>query len=544
MKAWNVFVSVLAASLSWTPSALAVSCDNGYVTVSSSTLGVEKIYAVRDDFYVTTRDVASPPFVADIHVRAEDPYVLELPRAPLHLPIGRSDEYRVTDGSGGEDTAGGNIYVIKLDIEQNETNVCWKATSCTLNLTQDSCPDGTAVWTSNPSGISGRGDFVTFNPSQLAPGEYTVTARSSIVPDYKDTCIVRVTKIELVTPNGDPVASPRVSGDGQNEFTFSSASPGVLMLNLKAKVTPSSAATGLSDCFFSVGDVGSSVKNWAAANPNGKASVGGGALTATVTFTGLPDKNSDFGRKRATISCDGILCDENDYEVFFPRDAKNKLQSEPNWFYYWKSMASGTLIYSGRSGDGTLAEVKGMTEWSYSKVPDKSNIYIYDEVVCKTRPYGVGEELSGIDMFLGVVIHESKHVQQISAADQILSTAGGDAFRYGWSWNQPTHNHWNKGPDGNWGVSGVDDDNNNVLDDARAIPPFEPGNGDDVSLDHSLYAQWPSCWILPNPLYFGLHPIECEAVNVTNNAMNENDNACRDWGAPGKQHLTLNQWSD
>ena len=161
MKAWNVFVSVLAASLSWTPSALAVSCDNGYVTVSSSTLGVEKIYAVRDDFYVTTRDVASPPFVADIHVRAEDPYVLELPRAPLHLPIGRSDEYRVTDGSGGEDTAGGNIYVIKLDIEQNETNVCWKATSCTLNLTQDSCPDGTAVWTSNPSGISGRGDFVT-----------------------------------------------------------------------------------------------------------------------------------------------------------------------------------------------------------------------------------------------------------------------------------------------------------------------------------------------------------------------------------------------
>lgn len=41
-------------------------------------------------------------------------------------------------------------------------------------------------------GISGAGDSVVFNPSALEPREYTVTARSSKVPQYKDTCVVRV----------------------------------------------------------------------------------------------------------------------------------------------------------------------------------------------------------------------------------------------------------------------------------------------------------------------------------------------------------------
>jgi len=167
--------------------------NNEYVTVESTTPGVEEIYAVLDDFYITTRGVGSPPFAADIEVTANSPWYLKRPRSGhLHLAIGENDEYQVGDGSSSEEGPGGRIYVLKLDIEQQETNVCWKSTSCKLSLTDDSRPGGEAVWSSAPAGISGKGKSVTFNPSLLGPGEYTVTAKSGIVPGYKDTCMVRV----------------------------------------------------------------------------------------------------------------------------------------------------------------------------------------------------------------------------------------------------------------------------------------------------------------------------------------------------------------
>ena len=202
MNAKTAFAVALAVSLLWAQSALAVSCRNSYVTVSSSTLGVEGIYAVQDDFYVTTRDVSSPPFVADIKVTANKPWYLKYPHPRqhsqsglLHLAIGENDEYRVGHRDGSEEGPGGIIYVLKLDIEPQETNVCWKSTSCRLSLTDDSCPGGRAVWSSVPAGISGTGRYVTFNPSSLDPGEYIVTARSRILPTYNDTCVFRIVRV-------------------------------------------------------------------------------------------------------------------------------------------------------------------------------------------------------------------------------------------------------------------------------------------------------------------------------------------------------------
>ena len=176
--------------------------NNEYVTVESTTPGVEEIYAVRDDFYVTTRGVSSPPFAADIEVTANSPWYLKRPRSGhLHLAIGENDRYQVCDGSSSEEGPGGRIYVLKLDIEQQETNVCWGSTSCKLSLTDDSRPGGEAVWSSVPAGISGKGKSVTFNPSSLIPGEYVVTATSEIVPGYFDTCIVRVFRPIITVPS-------------------------------------------------------------------------------------------------------------------------------------------------------------------------------------------------------------------------------------------------------------------------------------------------------------------------------------------------------
>lgn len=115
------------------------------------------------------------------------------------------DLYRVRDDSGTEDKPKGQIRVLKLDIEQSEVNVCWSDTICALNLTNDSYPGGNAIWSSVPEGISGVGDSITFSPKELPPGRYTVSARSEKVPTYKDTCIVRIVKVEIISPQEEDV---------------------------------------------------------------------------------------------------------------------------------------------------------------------------------------------------------------------------------------------------------------------------------------------------------------------------------------------------
>ena len=374
-------------------------------------------------------------------------------------------------------------------------------------------------------------------------GEPDVVSRERAVDYARAMCA----KVEFVTPAGDPVRAPKDVGDGQNEFTFSTANPGVLTMNLKTRVTPAAAAPIIAaSCRFEVDAVGTSAMAWAAANPRGRATSNGGFLTAMVAFTGLPDKNDAFGKKKAILLLNGRKLDESDYEVFFPRDARNKQAGIPNWMYYWRDLIPSSLLYyAGASGTGMVAEVVGMSRWNYGNVSmdDKTHIYIYDEVVFKGRAYGVSEEFSGIDMFVATVKHEECHIRQIRDADALLSTFGNDAFRFGWSWDVPVHNHWLKGVDGAWGAANVDDDGNGVVDDAAALPPFEPGHGDEVSLEDNNYYSWPSAWPYPNP-NLCVHPIESEAVNEMDNAVNENDYAAQDWADPGKQHNTLNDWSD
>ena len=183
----------------------AASDMNMFVKVSSTTPGVERVVSVSNDFYVTTWGVKRG-FCAEIAVEALSPWVLVNPiSGSTTLGIGEMDLYRVRDDSGTEDKPKGQIRVLKLDIEQSEVNVCWSDTICALNLTNDSYPGGNAIWSSVPEGISGVGDSITFSPKELPPGRYTVSARSEKVPTYKDTCIVRIVKVEIISPQEEDV---------------------------------------------------------------------------------------------------------------------------------------------------------------------------------------------------------------------------------------------------------------------------------------------------------------------------------------------------
>lgn len=91
-----------------------------------------------------------------------------------------------------------------------------------------------------------------------------------------------------------------------------------------------------------------------------------------------------------------------------------------------------------------------------------------------------------------------------------------------------------------------------MVDNAAAIPkllpsvPFEPGKGDDGNLGYEDPGKiwWPKAWALPTGKYATIHPIEGEAIQAADLAMDEHDNARSDWGNPGKNHQALNTWDD
>ena len=350
----------------------------------------------------------------------------------------------------------------------------------------------------------------------------------------------------FITPAGDPINAPVDSGEGQNEFTFSTAPTGMLTIHLKVKLEPALSDAEAPEGTFSIEDIGGSVKEWAAENPNGTAVYSSGHYTATVTFRGLPASNSDFGKKTVTFSVADVTITQT-FEVFFPKNGTNHptcgtCAGCPNWFFYWGQLRpdNNIVVYNPRIVFGDLGETPAMTKWSYSIPHNKTYVEIGSSASEKFSMYTSLEEFSGIDLFLATCFHENVHVRQIKEADALCPQSNGnDCFRYGWSWGQFAHNHWSKGPDGEWGVAGLDDDRNGIIDDADPNPTFEPGYGDDETLSRSKIddrsRDWPIEKPMPSPDFEAV-PEESEAVNETDAAIDEDQYALLDWGNPGKQH--------
>ncbi|MEE9368189.1 MAG: hypothetical protein V3V05_04915, partial [Pontiella sp.] len=243
------------------------------------------------------------------------------------------------------------------------------------------------------------------------------------------TAFLRAIEVEMITPAGDPVASPEnLEIYGQNEFTFSWDNPGVLTMDLRVLVTPAGAASDIAEkCYFTVGTIGSSTMAWDAANPGGKpVVVNDDYLEATVTFTGLPANNSDFGRKTAALYLDGSLMAANDYEVFFRKIAVNHpggTSTDPNWFYYWKDgnvcgidseVLYDPIIDYGKYVEGDLVVYVG-----YEAAEANDGIHTYVNRFDSTTIQGTGNG-KGIKCVAETIAHEQlhKHVyQNLSGTD-------------------------------------------------------------------------------------------------------------------------------
>jgi hypothetical protein len=230
-------------------------------------------------------------------------------------------------------------------------------------------------------------------------------------------------RIELITPAGDPVNSPVATGDGQNEFVFDGANPGKLTIKLKAKVTPRGLAPEIAGrCYFTVGAIGNSMMEWALGNEGGQATAEGEYLSATVTFSGLPEHNWHFGTKFAAVYLDGERQDTERYEVFFPRDKNNhpgnddKPESEktPNWYYYWSQTSANELNgaslqhkYKAGGMDGYGRSYCNYEDGRWQAVIGGNIVTTQTEI--RDRFGTAHFYKAGIDNFAFVVRHEEQH---------------------------------------------------------------------------------------------------------------------------------------
>jgi hypothetical protein len=240
-------------------------------------------------------------------------------------------------------------------------------------------------------------------------------------------------QLKLVTPRGDPRTAPRAPAadpcsspapatiDGQNEFTFACGSPGKLVIDFKASITPASAINSVRDrVSFTIDPIAGSTLRWDASNPNGKAKIENGFLVAKATFTGLPAKNSDFGLKTVQLLLDGKLCEKTLVEIFFPKFGINHpgvMVGDPNWFYYWQE-GQVCGIAPKDQFDGT----KDVRYIAYSKPWDDSDVRLCPPAAMTNQGpitySGVGTWGSvtgcgtgrGIKKVAEVLEHERKHI--------------------------------------------------------------------------------------------------------------------------------------
>jgi len=100
--------------------------------------------------------------------------------------------------------------------------------------------------------------------------------------------------------------------DPDNEFSFDTSDPAVLQIICQAFNSPGADPDNL---HWTIESIGTVEGVW---SPHiGSDEHIGKGLNPMVTFTGMPEHNSDFGRKKITLSYEGLSCSDEEYiEVF------------------------------------------------------------------------------------------------------------------------------------------------------------------------------------------------------------------------------------
>jgi hypothetical protein len=146
--------------------------------------------------------------------------------------------------------------------------------------------------------------------------------------------------------------------------------------------------------------------------------------TIRFTYDNLPEKNSEFGKKKLTAKLTGKCpCQRDDtIRTFFAADDKNHPGGQtPNWFYYWSQTgaapeaARGILRYRASVEDPRMP---GESAAMYD--PETARLFLSAVVAtdngCQPRRnrdthLQTGDHAKGIDCFAEDVRHEMQHRQ-------------------------------------------------------------------------------------------------------------------------------------
>lgn len=204
------------------------------------------------------------------------------------------------------------------------------------------------------------------------------------------------------------------------KVVYSAENPGKLEVKFAAQVTPQSQAGEIQ---WSIPDIPGSTKTVNPANARG--------AQVEVTYSGLPAKNSAFGKKQFSATVDVSGCQaraEGDFTVFFPRDAQNHPggKGEPNWFYYWSqtSAKKGPAKYGGNSGRCAPGGDNEKLMGYYRNKQFESHYYICDlkqmgpdfpfQSVKWVGTLPDNRKVTGIDTFAVCSRHENAHYEHFT----------------------------------------------------------------------------------------------------------------------------------
>lgn len=256
-----------------------------------------------------------------------------------------------------------------------------------------------------PDTLSGKTSVAVIKSNTV--GTYNVKVRyrckSAQWSNFKEV-EVNVMKVEMVSPTVD------------NKVKFDGSSSGKLEVTFEATATPDTADTRAymaGRIRFEIDAIGSSSLAWD--NPNGIGVYSGGKFKAKATFTGMPQKNSDFGDTEVRLRVNGCPSQDKNrnIKIFYTATASNHPGggTDPNWFYYYKNQEGG----SDYSYDGSLSTSES-TPGSTNSIKIANNAYTGGSYIItsitggKRRASGTSGTIKYWKYFSGVIPHERFHV--------------------------------------------------------------------------------------------------------------------------------------
>lgn len=291
------------------------------------------------------------------------------------------------------------------------------------------------------------------------PGDGTVSVRAGADLKYRpeEKLKTAVTSVDMkrpqnAVPGNVPVPYYYLS-------TFNNATPAVCSIDCIVRALPDNSVVQSflnGKISWTIEEVVGSTLSWRISTPyQGSTAVYSSSYkewTSWAEFTGLPEHNSSFGRKKATYSVSGTEFSKSGIaKVFFNRDALNHpgagSGTTPNWYYYWieGNVVAGLsdMTYAGASSQllgkfeppSTLNIYMGAAD-SQASIKVSHLFWFVDESVdpptydanngfwtgkAAKRPSFIFAARKGIDLCRSIILHEKKHKSNYDA----IHTGGG-----------------------------------------------------------------------------------------------------------------------